>query len=93
MSITDKTGRNLRKGQLVDLMMSGMFTGDVVGILESRITLNGQPPSPPMVLVRVMVRLPVQHNMCDNVYVVKPPPDSKEDSDMKDIVPFARPEG
>jgi len=80
MPLMDKTGRNLRKGQLVDVFLSGRFTGEVVAIEEGRVVV-GHSRRHPMVAVNIAVPFPVQGNTCPHVYIVKPAPPGIEDTD------------
>jgi hypothetical protein len=78
MSLMDKTGRNLRVGQLVDCFLSGRFTGEVVAIDEgNHIISNGQQRKQAMVAVSIAVPFPAQGSTCPHVYIVKPAPTSE----------------
>ena len=73
MPLMDKTGRNLRKGQLVDCFLTGRFTGEVVAIDEGAV-LVGNHTRPPMVAVTIHIPFAVQGNTCPGLYVVKAAP-------------------
>ena len=73
MPLMDKTGRNLRKGQLVDCLLSGTFTGEVVAIEEGSVVIGNQ-RRPPMVAVVFSVPFAIQGNCCPGLYVVKSAP-------------------
>jgi hypothetical protein len=74
MPLMDKTGRNLRVGQLVDCFLMGRFTGEVVAIEEGSALIGNGPKRPPMVAVSIAVPFPVQRNTCSHVYIVKAAP-------------------
>jgi hypothetical protein len=80
MPLMDKTGRNLRVGQLVDCFLTGRFTGEVVAIEEGS-ALVGNSKRPPMVAVVFSVPFVVQGNTCPGLYVVKPAPSAPGETD------------
>jgi hypothetical protein len=68
----DKTGRNIHRGQLVDVNLTGMFTGSVIDIEDHRlVNVQGGQQMPPAVIVQVIVPVFVRGNQCDALYVVK----------------------
>jgi hypothetical protein len=81
MVIIDKSGRVLRAGQLVDIPMNGMFTGNIMEVIEPTITISGRPPAAPSVIVQILINMPVnpRNGVCDNLYLVKDAPKSELD--------------
>lgn len=75
----DKTGRQIEVGQLVDVTMLGMFTGQVVEIHDAKLTLATSDPSKrqqPYVQLIVPIPIAIANNgMCENLYIVKDAPD------------------
>lgn len=66
----DKTGRNIHEGQLVDLWMDGIYTADVVKVIDHVLVSPDGHQMPPVVVVRVMLTLPIDRNHCPGLYVV-----------------------
>ncbi len=55
----DATGRELVRGQLVDIPMTGMQKGIVLDVRErASIMVPGQPPAPPSVIIQIIMNLP-----------------------------------
>ena len=67
----DQTGRNLHKGQLVHVMLNGMFTALVDDILDSKVLVSGQQPMPPVLVLAIEgLMVPIVQNHA-SVYIVK----------------------
>ncbi len=65
----DQTGRNIHVGQLVHVPMNGMFMGEIVNIIDSKMIIPGQQNVPPQVVLQVVISMPIVQNHC-GVYVV-----------------------
>lgn len=55
MTILDKTGRKLKIGQLCDIMLVGMFQGQLIKIEENPISIPTKPPIPPHIALAVSI--------------------------------------
>jgi hypothetical protein len=100
----DRTGRNLHEGQLVDVSLMGMYTAGIVKVVESSLIVSGQPALLPSVILQVMIQLPIEHNRCNSVYIIKPSPARTEltvdgygkpepdKPEKSNIVPFPNPD-
>lgn len=100
--ITDKTGRKLKLGQLVDIPANSMMTGQVIEINESTLALPGNQQAQPYVIVQLMpvqmrlARKPNGDLIVPDAYVVADAPpqkgvgDNENKDDNKDgkIMPF-----
>jgi len=69
---TDKTGRNLHPGQLVDIHFSGMVTGNVVRVDEPKIVVPGQPMQG-TVLIQFVIGVPYSGLKCNDLYIINTP--------------------
>lgn len=83
--IVDKALRRIQKGQLVDLMLTGMYTANVQEVVESTIVdPKTNRSGENYVLVMLGLRLDVEKmpgavpdksvGICPNLYVVRDPP-------------------
>ena len=73
MNVLDATGRELKKDQLVELMLTGMFRAVVKEVREKTLSIDAVPPT---VIVQVTLQIPV--NVLDgkvaNTYIIADPP-------------------
>jgi hypothetical protein len=69
MPIADKTGSNIRVGHLVDVIINGALTCEVVEVHDSAIVSPNGPARPDHIKVSAIIALPVQGSCCP-VYVV-----------------------
>ncbi len=76
MKLLDATGREFITGQMVELFMNGTVRAILLDIHETSLTLVGQAPTPPNVIIQIMLQLPANPNSgkVDNVYIVAQPP-------------------
>jgi hypothetical protein len=88
----DQTGRNIHIGQLVHVPMNGMFMGEIVDIMDSKVIVPGQPPMPPLVVLQVIISMPIVQNHC-GVYVVKGEPKEVDGDDKPEskLIQFPTP--
>ena len=78
MPIYDRTGRDLKKGQTVELNLQGMFSATVVDIRENSIAVPGRGVEPPMVVVQVIVPLYLERPIADLYVISEPQPKKPE---------------
>lgn len=73
--ITDRGGREMHNEQIVDIHLTGMFTGRIVQIHDGgKVIVPGRPQKEPaVVLVQVIVPVPVQEGIANWVYVIGDP--------------------
>lgn len=73
MNVTDKTGRKLKVGQVVDIMLIGMFRGQVVEIQDNTI-VSPAVQIPPHATVQVITTpLMAPDGSIPDVYIVQEP--------------------
>lgn len=71
MIIVDKTGRKLKIGQMLDVMLVGMMKGKLVDIKDSVIQLSPTQIIYPHLVVSMVVTPNIQQNgFVDAVYIV-----------------------
>lgn len=77
MNIIDNTGRKLKVGQILDVMLIGMFKGKLIGIKESPIALSKAQVINPHIIVAVSVTPFIAPNgLVPDVYIIgEPNPD------------------
>ena len=78
----DMTGKNLHQGQLVHVHLNGMFTANVAGIVDSKLSIPGQQALPPMVVLEIGLQIPIQNNHVP-VYIVKNAEPAKREEAQK----------
>lgn len=72
--IRDKTGRKLKIGQIVDVLMVGMFHGRVVAIKDSAIALSPNQSIQPHVVVTIISTPFIRPDgLVDDVYIIGEP--------------------
>lgn len=73
-SVFDRTGRELKKGDIVDVSMTGMFQGEIRGIVTSSLIAPGQPSVPPHIVVEVVIQYGIAPNGgVPNTYLIGRP--------------------
>lgn len=88
----DMTGKNLHQGQLVHVHLNGMFTANVAGIVDSKLTIPGQQALPPMVVLEIGLQIPIQNNHVP-VYIVKnaePPKGEEVGKQVENVKQFTK---
>lgn len=79
----DKTGRKLKIGQVVDVVMLGTFHGKVIDIKEAPVALSSTQSLPPHVVIQIITTPYIAPNgAVADVYILAEP-DHKEKSDIK----------
>lgn len=71
---TDKTGRKLKIGQIVDVVMLGTFSGKVVSIKDKAIVLSASQQLPAHIVIQMPVTPYIQPDgMVTDVYITAEP--------------------
>lgn len=84
MIIVDKTGRKLKVGQTVDVMLLGMFQGDILQIKDSPISIPGHQPILPHIAIAVVSTPFIAPNgMVHDVYIIGESQNQKKDMDKE----------
>lgn len=73
MPLLDKTGKELRKGQLVDVVLNGVFSGVIIDIKEKAIAINRSQMAPPQIAIQVLVQHVPNDGVHTGVYVIQEP--------------------
>jgi hypothetical protein len=82
MLIVDKTGRKVKVGQVVDVMMLGMFQGQVVKIVDQLIALPDNSNIPPHIIIQIIATPHIHPNgVTPDVYIIAQP-DPKAESNL-----------
>lgn len=82
MLIVDKTGRKLKVGQIVDVMMMGMFQGKIAKITENPILLPDNTQINPHIVIQFICTPGILPNgLTPEVYIVGEP-DPKDKSNL-----------
>lgn len=69
--VNDKTGRKLKEGQTVDVMMLGLFQGQVVKIVENPIEVPGAGQIPPHIVIQMVITPAVRNGYVPDVFILK----------------------
>lgn len=81
--VTDKTGRKLKIGQVVDVVMLGTFHGKVIDIKEVPFALSSTQTLSPHAVIQIITTPYIDKNgAVADVYILQEP-DPKEKSDIK----------
>lgn len=74
MNVNDKTGRKLKIGQILDVVMLGTFQGKLVRINSESIVLAPGQQSPPHVVIQI-ITTPLVHpsGLVPDVYIIGDP--------------------
>lgn len=71
-TIVDKTGREIKEGDIIEIMLMGMFQGQVRQIVTSPILLTSRDAIPPHVIIDVGTTPLIDANgMVQAVYLIK----------------------
>lgn len=74
MQIVDKTGRKLKVGQIVDVMMMGMFQGRIEKIAENAIALpDGNVINPHIIIMIPCTPGILPNGLTPEVYIIGEP--------------------
>ena len=69
--VTDKTGRKLRVGQIVNVMLIGMFEGKLVDIKDMPVILSPQQQVPPHLIITTLITPYIAPNgVVPDVYII-----------------------
>lgn len=69
----DRAGRLIKKGQTVDILLNGMFTGVVVDVREVPMVIATGRMAPPQLAIQLMVQHVPQDGERAGVYIVGEP--------------------
>lgn len=78
MTVHDKSGKELKVGQLVDLHILQPATGLVVDVKHSPLEVPGQGVMPACVTIQVTLTIPAGREGGVWCYVIKDPPERQE---------------
>ena len=71
MIITDTTGRKLKIGQTVHMMLVGTFEGKILAIKETPIVIGPQQNIPPHIVIQAVITPFIDpHGMVGNTYII-----------------------
>lgn len=86
--ITDKTGRKLKEGQEVDILLIGMYRAKIVRVIESPIMLpDGNSLAPQVLVALAPVKAAIrQDGSIDQVYIVAQPEDQEKSTKPSGLV-------
>lgn len=78
----DRTGRELKKGQSVDILLNGMFTGVIIDIREVPIAVTKDRLAPPQLAIQLIVQHVPATGSNAGVYIVGEPSDETKTSGL-----------
>lgn len=76
--MVDKLGREIKNGQVVDILVNGIFRGIIVGIREVPIIMPNNQRAPAQIAIQMIVQHVPQDGEICGVYVISEPEEEEK---------------